>query len=116
MSGQFATEAYQASWYKQMLDLLSCDPNVQFVNIFHLIDESALEGWQSGIYFADQSAEAVRPDGPGLDRSERRQLHGHRPPVDAGRRVGCDRDDHDKGEDGDDEDQDKRRRTGQGRS
>jgi hypothetical protein len=56
VSGQFATESYQASWYKQMLDVLSCDPNVQFVNIFHLIDESALEGWQSGIYFADQSA------------------------------------------------------------
>ena len=56
VSGQFATETYQASWYKQMLNLLSCDPNVQFVNIFHLIDESALEGWQSGIYFADQSA------------------------------------------------------------
>jgi hypothetical protein len=54
--GQFATEAYQASWYKQMLDVLSCDPNVQFVNIFHLIDETALEGWQSGLYFADQSA------------------------------------------------------------
>ena len=56
VSGQFGSQAYQASWYKQMLNLLSCDPNVQFVNIFHLIDESALEGWQSGMYFADESA------------------------------------------------------------
>ena len=56
VSGQFASQTYQASWYKQMLDLLSCDPNIQFVNIFHLIDESALEGWQSGLYFVDQSA------------------------------------------------------------
>jgi NADH:ubiquinone oxidoreductase subunit len=56
VSGSFATEAYQASWYKQMLDLLSCDPNVQFVNIFHLIDEPSLIGWQSGLYYLDQSA------------------------------------------------------------
>jgi NADH:ubiquinone oxidoreductase subunit len=56
VTGSSATQAYQASWYKQMLDLLSCDPNVQFVNIFHLIDEPDLAGWQSGIYFADQSA------------------------------------------------------------
>ncbi len=37
-----------------MLNLVACDPNVAVVNIFHLIDESALEGWQSGLYFADQ--------------------------------------------------------------
>ena len=47
-----------------MLQLLACDPNVQFVNIYHLLDEAALEGWQSGIYSADesakQSAQAVR--------------------------------------------------------
>jgi hypothetical protein len=52
--GGFASEDYQARWYRQMLDLLACDPNVAFVNIFHLIDESALEGWQSGLYYADQ--------------------------------------------------------------
>jgi hypothetical protein len=56
VSGQYASEDYQADWYKQMLDLLACDPNVQFVNIFHLIDEPALEGWQSGLYYADESA------------------------------------------------------------
>jgi len=64
VSGSFATEAYQASWYLQMLNLLACDPNVRFVNIFHLIDESNLAGWQSGLYFADQqpkqSAQTVR--------------------------------------------------------
>ena len=56
VSGQYASEDYQADWYKQMLDLLACDPNIQFVNIFHLIDEPALEGWQSGLYYADESA------------------------------------------------------------
>jgi hypothetical protein len=29
---------------------------VAFVNIFHLIDESALEGWQSGLYYFDETA------------------------------------------------------------
>jgi hypothetical protein len=53
--GSFATQDYQASWYRQMLDLLACDPNVAFVNIFHLIDEPALEGWQSGLFFTDET-------------------------------------------------------------
>ncbi len=59
--GDFASEDYQASWYRQMLDVLACDPNVSFVNIFHLIDESALEGWQSGLYYTDQTAKKSAP-------------------------------------------------------
>jgi hypothetical protein len=62
--GQWATQAYQAKWYVQMLNLVSCDPNVHLVNIFHLLDETELGGWQSGLYFASktpkQSAAAVR--------------------------------------------------------
>ncbi len=62
--GQFATQAYQAKWYVQMLNLVACDPNVRLVNIFHLLDEYDLSGWQSGLFFADetpkQSAAAVR--------------------------------------------------------
>ena len=54
--GKFGTEEYQSSWYVQMLDLVACDPNVQVVNIFHLIDEENLAGWQSGLYYADKSA------------------------------------------------------------
>ena len=57
--GGFASEAFQASWYRQMLDLLACDPNVAFVNIFHLVDEPNLEGWQSGLYNADESAKSA---------------------------------------------------------
>jgi hypothetical protein len=49
--GATATEAYQAGYYKQMLQLLSCDPNVRVVNIFHLVDEPNLAGWQSGLYW-----------------------------------------------------------------
>jgi hypothetical protein len=51
MVGVAATEAYQATYYKQMLDLLACDPNVRVVNLFHLVDEPNLAGWQSGLYW-----------------------------------------------------------------
>jgi hypothetical protein len=56
--GSSATEAYQASWYEQMLSLLACDPNVEIVNIYHLIDEAGLAGWQSGLYYVDRSPKA----------------------------------------------------------
>jgi hypothetical protein len=62
--GPWATEAYQARWYVAMLNVVACDPNVRVVNIFHLLDDADLGGWQSGLYFADQrpklSAAAVR--------------------------------------------------------
>jgi hypothetical protein len=54
--GATATEAYQASWYLQMLQLVACDPNVKLVNIYHLIDEASLAGWQSGLYYVDRTA------------------------------------------------------------
>jgi hypothetical protein len=61
--GDTATEAFQSSWYLQMLNYVACDPNIQAVNIFHLVDESDLGGWQSGLYYvgyqAKQSASAV---------------------------------------------------------
>ena len=54
--GATATEAYQSSWYLQMLQLVACDPNVRQVAIYHLIDEPALPGWQSGLYYVDRTA------------------------------------------------------------
>jgi hypothetical protein len=54
--GKFATAAYQSSWYVQMLNLVACDPNVRLVNIFHLLDDSDLAAWQSGLFYADQTA------------------------------------------------------------
>jgi hypothetical protein len=48
--GKFATEAYQANYYKQMLQLVACDPNVRVMNLFRLVDEPSLAGWQSGLY------------------------------------------------------------------
>jgi hypothetical protein len=53
--GATATEAYQSSWYLQMLDLVACDPNVKLVNIYHLLDEAELSGWQSGLYYVDRT-------------------------------------------------------------
>ncbi len=56
--GSFATEAFQAAWYVQMLNLVACDPNVRVVDIFHLVDETDLGGWQSGLYYADWTPRA----------------------------------------------------------
>jgi hypothetical protein len=67
MVAGFASEDYQASWYSRMLALVACDANVRAVNIFHLVDEPVLAGWQSGLYFATpgtptpkRSAQVVR--------------------------------------------------------
>jgi hypothetical protein len=57
--GSSATEAYQASWYQQMLTLVACDPNVRIVDVYHLIDEAGLAGWQSGVYYVDRSSKAA---------------------------------------------------------
>src|SRR5262249_40107837 len=50
VQGATATQAYQATYYVGMLKLLACDPNVRLINIFHLVDEPNLVGWQSGLY------------------------------------------------------------------
>jgi len=55
LTGKYGTQAYQATWYGETLNYVACDPNVKVINIFHLIDESALEGWQSGLYYADET-------------------------------------------------------------
>jgi hypothetical protein len=53
--GATATEDYQASWYGQMLDYVACDPNIAEVNVYHLLDEAALSGWQSGLFYLDHT-------------------------------------------------------------
>jgi hypothetical protein len=56
--GDTATEAFQSSWYVKMLDYVACDANVKSVNIFHLVDESDLGGWQSGLYYLGYAPKA----------------------------------------------------------
>jgi hypothetical protein len=56
---QTATEQYQADWYVKMLNLVACDPNVRAVDIFHLVDESDLAGWQSGLFYVGYAPKAA---------------------------------------------------------
>ena len=90
--GQYATEAYQATWYRQMLDLVACDPNVRGRQ--HLPPRRRAEPRR----LAERALLVGRPDRrrssrPGvvarLDRADRRQLPGQgrrrgRPSADAG--------------------------------
>jgi hypothetical protein len=48
-------DAMQGSFYAQLIGLVACDPDIALYNIFHLVDERSLEGWQSGLQFADGS-------------------------------------------------------------
>jgi hypothetical protein len=48
-------EATQAAYYKQAMQLAFCDPNVKGLFIFHAVDEKALAGWQSGLYYPDDT-------------------------------------------------------------
>jgi hypothetical protein len=45
------SEAYQAEWYTKLVDYALCDADVTKVNIFKLVDESSLLGWQSGLFY-----------------------------------------------------------------
>jgi hypothetical protein len=44
-------EDYQAAWYEKLVDFALCDADITKVNIFKLVDETALEGWQSGLFY-----------------------------------------------------------------
>ena len=46
-------EDVQAAFYKTALRLASCQPTVVGVAFFHTVDETELDRWQSGVYYAD---------------------------------------------------------------
>ncbi len=48
-------ETTQAAFYKQALAMSFCQPNVMGVFVFHAIDEPALDRFQSGLYYADDT-------------------------------------------------------------
>ncbi|MCW2976858.1 MAG: hypothetical protein JWM06_2139 [Actinomycetia bacterium] len=48
-------EATQAAYYRQAIELAFCQPNVRGLFLFHAFDEKALAGWQSGVYYADDT-------------------------------------------------------------
>jgi hypothetical protein len=62
-TGQPVSEASQARAYERVLQVAACQPTVDAVLLFHLRDEPALEGWQSGVRLVDgkpkQSDDAV---------------------------------------------------------
>jgi hypothetical protein len=45
----------QAAYYRRALQLAYCQPTVRGLFVFHTFDEPGLEGWQSGLYFADRT-------------------------------------------------------------
>jgi len=48
---QTGSEQYQSEWYTELIDYALCDADVTKVNIFKLVDESSLLGWQSGLFY-----------------------------------------------------------------
>jgi len=48
------TEAVQAKYYAQAMQLAACRPTVRTFLLFRLIDSPALPDWQSGVYYADR--------------------------------------------------------------
>jgi hypothetical protein len=48
-------EATQAAYYIQAFKLALCQPNVIGILDFHVSDEGALAGWQSGVYYANDT-------------------------------------------------------------
>src|SRR5205823_6172363 len=49
-------QATQAAYYRQAFALAFCQPNVRAILVFSLIDETALSGWQSGVFYADDTS------------------------------------------------------------
>jgi hypothetical protein len=51
-------EATQAALYREAFKVAYCQPNVVGIMVFHVSDESALSAWQSGPYYADDTAKS----------------------------------------------------------
>ena len=45
----------QAAYYRKALALAYCQPTVKGLFVFHTFDEVRLDGWQSGLYYADHT-------------------------------------------------------------
>src|SRR5205807_5760664 len=46
-------EQTQAQFYRQAIGIAFCQPTVSSFFVFHAFDESDLDRWQSGVYYAD---------------------------------------------------------------
>jgi hypothetical protein len=54
-------ESTQASYYRQAMAMSFCQPNVMGLLIFHAFDETALDRFQSGLYYPDETAKSSLP-------------------------------------------------------
>ncbi len=52
---KLVSEADQAGYYRETITIAECDPSVRMLSFFHLIDETDLKTWQSGLERADGS-------------------------------------------------------------
>jgi hypothetical protein len=50
--------ATQGAYYAQAIALTFCQPNVRGLFLFHSVDETDLDRWQSGLYYADETPKA----------------------------------------------------------
>jgi hypothetical protein len=46
-------ETMQADMYRQAMQMTFCQPTALGIMLFHIHDEAALSGWQSGVYYVD---------------------------------------------------------------
>jgi hypothetical protein len=53
-------EATQADYYRQAIQIAFCQPTVDTILLFHVVDEPALAAWQSGVYYADGTPKSSR--------------------------------------------------------
>jgi len=54
-------EATQGAYYREAMALAFCQPNVRAFLVFHAIDESDLDRWQSGVYYPDETPKSSLP-------------------------------------------------------
>jgi len=52
---KLVSEDDQAAYYRDTVTLAECDPGVRMLSFFHLLDETDLDRWQSGLERADGS-------------------------------------------------------------
>jgi hypothetical protein len=54
------SEDVQADYYRQAVEIACSQPTVEGIYMFHVWDEPDLLGWQSGLYYADQTPKSSR--------------------------------------------------------
>ena len=53
--------ATQGAYYAQAIGIVFCQPNVRGIFLFHSVDETDLDRWQSGLYYADGTPKPSLP-------------------------------------------------------